>query len=245
VIAGGGVAPHESAQSVRAYRPAFGPSVVLSALAILLAQPGQLPLWRAQLEPVVRAHRAALVRDHDRQTALTRTSAGSAVVQPGAEPAGAYRARIEAAAFLALRLQAIWREPQRAFALSFAFWFLVLLPTFAGRYLALSALRDYEQLRWRAARLCIEREAHGAHERSEARLGGYTSYAPRAPRSPASTNGAAASTSPRAPHRSHCPRTSTSRPSAPPSTTTSTPPPRSARCSRRSARPTSASTPAR
>jgi hypothetical protein len=165
VIAGSGAAPHLSEETVRGYRPALGPTFVLSMLAILLAQPAQLPLWQEQLAPAVATHRAQLL---SQQEALARELA-----RPVPD---SFRNELAQSEFLAFRVRAIWLDPQRAFALSALYWFLVLLPTLAGRFIALDALREYERARWLSARVQIQREGEESFARVDALLRHYPSY---------------------------------------------------------------------
>jgi hypothetical protein len=165
VIAGSGAAPHLSEESVRDYRPALGPTFVLSMLAVLLAQPAQLPLWQEQLAPAVAAHRAHLL---DQQGALAR--------ELGQPVHTEFRNELAQSDFLAFRVRAIWKDPQRAFMLSALYWLLVLLPTLTGRFIALNALREYERARWLAARVQIQHEGEDAFARMDAALAPYPSY---------------------------------------------------------------------
>jgi hypothetical protein len=139
---------------------------------VLLAQPAQLPLWSSQLDAPVAAHRAKLIGQQEELARALGQSVNSA-----------YRDEIARANFMALRVQAIWEEPQRAFSWTAAYWFLVLLPTLAGRFVALSALREYERIRWQTARAVIEAEGKRAEQRVQQELLAFPSYRPRAHRS--------------------------------------------------------------
>lgn len=162
VVAGSGAAPHLSPEHLRDYRPALGPTFVLSMLAALLGQPAQLPLWHDRLETPVAAHRETLLA---KQEQLAHTLGQT--VRP------AFREELAQSEFLAWRVREIWKDPQRAFVLSALYWFLVLLPTLAGRFVALGALREYERARWFAARAQIEQEGHSAARRVHAELERY------------------------------------------------------------------------
>jgi hypothetical protein len=168
VVAGSGAAPHLSMEHVSEYRPALGPAFVLSMLAVLLAQPAQLPLWQAELAAPVAEHREQLLAQQEQ---LAHTL--------GHPVQRAFRRELTESEFLAWRVRAIWKDPQRAFVLSALYWFLVLLPTLAGRFIALSALREYERARWVAARAQIQAEGEAAAARVHSELAPYASY--RAP----------------------------------------------------------------
>lgn len=165
VVAGSGAAPHLSAEHVRAYRPALGPTFVLSMLAVLLAQPAQLPLWQAELSAPMAEHREAL---------LARQEQASRAL--GHEVRPAFRKELAESEFLAWQVRAIWKTPQRAFVLSVLYWFLVLFPTLAGRFIALDALREYERARWLAVRHQIHAEAETAAHGVRAQLERYPTY---------------------------------------------------------------------
>jgi hypothetical protein len=164
VVAGSGAAPHLARDHVQEYRPALGPTFVLSMLAVLLAQPAQLPLWQAELAGPMNEHRANLL---EQQEALAR------------ELGQYFRQELSESDFLAWRVREIWKDPQRAFILSALYWLLVLLPTLAGRFVALSALREYELARWKEARAQIQAEGRAAAGHVQASLAPYPSY--RAP----------------------------------------------------------------
>jgi hypothetical protein len=168
VVAGSGAAPQLPFEQVREYRPALGPTIVLSMLAVLLAQPGQLPLWRDQLAAPLAAHREALLAQ---QQALAQ--------ELGQEPQPAFRAELAQSDFLAWRVREIWKAPQRAFVISALYWLLVLLPTLAGRFVALSALREYEEARWHAVRARVTLEGQRAARQLQESLAPYPSYVSR------------------------------------------------------------------
>jgi hypothetical protein len=69
--AGGGVAPGKPLSDVQTYRPALGTTVVIGMLALMFAQPAQLPLWRTELEPIVSEQREHLVAAHERTIPLS------------------------------------------------------------------------------------------------------------------------------------------------------------------------------
>ncbi|MFT3923818.1 MAG: hypothetical protein QM778_14895 [Myxococcales bacterium] len=165
VVAGSGAAPHLGIEHVKDYRPALGPTFVLSMLAALLAQPGQLPLWQSELAAPLAEHRAELLN----QQAELAHSLGQA-------PTPAFRAELESSDFLAWRVREIWKDPQRAFLLSVLYWFLVLSPTLAGRFVALGALREYELVRWHAVRGEIEAAGRAAARDIARELSPYPTY---------------------------------------------------------------------
>jgi len=157
-IAGGGVsAPAERAE-VLDYRPALGATFVIGALALLFAQPAQLPLWKAELDPVVDQHRQELIVNHERSQAAL-----------GHELDDSYRSEVARCDFVVLRLQAMWKTPTRALQLSAFYVLVVLLPTLWARFIALDALRAYALARWQRDRRVIV-HAHGQSERERTRL---------------------------------------------------------------------------
>ncbi len=158
--AGGGASPHASAADVRNWQPAWGPTALMALLTLLLSQPAQLPLWRAQLDPIVQSRRGALLVEENLLAA-----------QLDLPDARSYQQRIGSSEFVVLRLQAMWREdPLRAARLTFAYALLVLLPTLLGRLFWLPALRAYELERWQRTRLLIRRESRASARRVAAEL---------------------------------------------------------------------------
>ena len=132
---------------------------------MLLAQPAQLPLWQSEL---------AAPWPHIAQTLARAAGAGSRG-HWGTRP-GPFRAELSESEFLAWRVRENWKSPQRAFVLSVLYWFFVLFPTLAGRFLALSALREYERARWQAVRQQIQNEGNSAAQRVRAQLERFPSY---------------------------------------------------------------------
>ena len=166
--AGGGVAPGKPLSDVQTYRPALGTTLVIGMLALMFAQPAQLPLWRTELDPIVAEQRERLAAEHERssRSAAERDTDG-------------YRESLARCDFIVLRLTTIWKQPTRALQLTSFYVLLVLLPTLWARFLALDALRAYALARWRSERTAIT-AAHAAHERLRSSLlGRFASFAPR------------------------------------------------------------------
>jgi hypothetical protein len=178
--AGGGVAPSKPLSEVHGYRPALGTTGVIGMLALLFAQPAQLPLWRTELDPIVAEQRERLAAEHER-TPLSpreRVSERDAAGPLRAAPPDSYRESLARCDFIVLRLTTIWRQPTRALQLTSFYVLLVLLPTLWARFVALDALRAYALARWRSERAAIT-EAHAASERERTTLlATFTSFAP-------------------------------------------------------------------
>lgn len=174
IAAGAGAAPHFSRAQLQTYRPALGPTVLVGLLALLFAQPAQLPLWSGTLAAPIAAHRAELVRDQLRSLAtLQRPDA--------AEAARAYQTQIAECEFIVLRFGEIWKHPGRAARLTLVYFLLVLLPALGARMFALDALRAYELTRWQANRRRIVRAAHLATREVQQLLSRFPTYQPGAP----------------------------------------------------------------
>lgn len=166
--AGGGAATHATEAQVRRYRPALGASVVIGMLALLFAQPAQLPLWKAQLDAPVAVERELLIRQHDQ-----------ALSALGMAQDHDYRRSLARCDFLVLRLKHMWRSPTRALQLTGLYVIAVLLPAVWARIVALSSLREYALLRWRRDRRGIVRAAQATTRAVEAQLAQYPGYAPK------------------------------------------------------------------
>ncbi len=65
-VAGGGAAPHLRAEEAARWRPRATPVVLLGFLGLFFAQPAQLPLHAADLDPDIEAYRRTLVQGHAR-----------------------------------------------------------------------------------------------------------------------------------------------------------------------------------
>jgi hypothetical protein len=182
--AGGGAATHLSEAEVSAYRPALGSGAVIALLALVCAQPAQLPLWKGQLEQAVDAQRSALVAQHER--ALAELSAGAttpegagATTPEGAERNDGYREQLARCDFLVLRLKAMWRAPTRTLQLTGLYVVLVLVPVLWARVVARAALREYALERWRRDRRAIVRADRAAQREAAALLAHFPGYEPQ------------------------------------------------------------------
>jgi len=169
VAAGAGAAPHFTRAQVQAYRPALGATILIGMLALLFAQPAQLPLWTQTLAQPVAAHRQQMVAEHERSIAAL-----------GLDDTGDYRAKLLRCEFLVLRLTTLWQHPGRAARLTAVYLLLVLLPALGARMFALDSLRAYELLRWQTSRRAIAREAHATTRTVQSLLAAYPDYRPQA-----------------------------------------------------------------
>jgi hypothetical protein len=170
VAAGGGAAPHFSRSQVEAYRPALGPTVLVGVLALLFAQPAQLPLWSQTLAEPVAAHRQTMIEQHERSLSALHLADD-----------GNYQRELARCEFLVLRLTLLWQQPARAVRLTAIYLLLVLLPALGARMFALDSLRAYERARWERGRRGIVREAHAAQREVDALLSKFASFTPKPP----------------------------------------------------------------
>lgn len=146
-VAGGGMAPHKTELQTERFRPAMPPVIVVAVLAGLLAQPAILPLFAAELEPDVAAHRAELLRRHRAAPPPERVTASSEAGQLRAQRAERYAHNVAAASFAARRVTMVWRQPARPAALTLAFVLACALPLLLARVPLVSAVRHYERAR--------------------------------------------------------------------------------------------------
>ncbi|MCP4447639.1 MAG: hypothetical protein GY811_20220 [Myxococcales bacterium] len=121
----------ESEEECRRYRPSLIPALVFGVLAVILAQPAQIPFW-SELEPQVEQHRQELIEQHNVAAMELGTNADY------------YRAELEAAGFPIFRLKLIWKDPKRAVRLTFIILFLVLTPAFWSQIFSIDSVRAYE-----------------------------------------------------------------------------------------------------
>lgn len=170
VTAGGGAAAHLTEERVRTHRPALGASVVLAVLAFVLAQPAQLPLYRGTLDGDVAAERSRLVAQHERSLSTL-----------GAPADRAFEQRLARCDFLVLRLRKVWEKPARALWWSTAYVLVVLFPALFARFVALSALREYELARFRQTRAVVRQATAQSEAERDALLAAYPDYVRRAP----------------------------------------------------------------
>jgi hypothetical protein len=70
----------------------------------------------------------------------------------------AYRARIAECEFASKRLALVWQVPEVPFLFTLAFVWIALMPLILAHTFYLSALRNYELLRWRVDRQRVNEE---------------------------------------------------------------------------------------
>ncbi len=155
----------ESEDACRRYRPSLIPALAFGVLAVILAQPAQIPFW-PDIEPEVEQHRQALIEQHS-----------IAAAGPGAD-AEYYRAELEAAGFPAFRLKLIWQDPKRAVRLTFAILALVLLPVFWSQFFAIESVRAYELERSKRTHQVVSRLDKGVRGEIDTLLGNWETYRP-------------------------------------------------------------------
>ncbi len=167
--AAGGAAPHFEGVQVRAHRPAWGPTVFIGFLALLMAQLAQLPLHRAALDPQVDAYRKELVLAHERSRSAL-----------GLDDDGRYQRELAHSEFVVLRLRGMWQRPERTVRYTLFYCLLVLAPAFVARVFALGALREYERHRHQRNRRLIQNAERETAALVAETLSAWPSY--RAPR---------------------------------------------------------------
>ncbi len=128
----------ESEDTCRTYRPSLIPALVFGVLAMILAQPAQIPFW-SDIEPEVEEHRRALIDQHN----VAATHLGT--------DADYYRAELEAAGFPIFRIKRIWQDPKRAVRLTVIVLVLVLLPAVWSQLFAIESVRAYQWQRSKRA----------------------------------------------------------------------------------------------
>ncbi|HEY3495090.1 MAG TPA: hypothetical protein VGK73_10410 [Polyangiaceae bacterium] len=164
VTAGGGVRVKAPGSAVRSYRPGLAPEAFLLVLGGLFAQPAQLPLHASELNPRVDVYRAELVAAHARRAEVSR------------EAAQHYRAELARCDFVVKRLTLLWGEPNRAARFTLFYCLLVLLPSFFRQFVAIDALRAYELLRYRSARVLLAADNERTARQAVEALGRFSSY---------------------------------------------------------------------
>lgn len=168
-IAGGGVAAGATQQEVARYRPALGATAVIGVLALLFAQPAQLPLWKGELDATVAAHRQALIAQHARALSALGQSQGDR-----------YSEQLTRCDFVVLRLTTLWKTaPTRGLQLTAFYVLLVLLPTLWARFVALGALQAFALARWRRDRGLIVARYRESERVRDALLARFSSYSAR------------------------------------------------------------------
>lgn len=161
-IAGGGAPLHHS---VHAYAPSAGPAVLIAVLALLFAQPAQLPLLHGELAAPLAQHRRALLERHD-----------ASARHAGLPVSDNYARELSRCEFVALRLQHVWHTPGRAVRYTLLYCLLVLFPSLLARTGARDPLRRYERLRVEGHRRVVRRSAAAARAELHTLLAPYPSY---------------------------------------------------------------------
>ena len=172
---GGSGVPHGPQQAARpavTTRPAAGPTVMMGTLALLFAQPAQLPLLRDVFAPHVAQQRRALLERH------LATRAALPELATGQPAEASYLRRLNECEFAAWQLQAVWDDPVRAIRYTLLFCGLILVPSMLARTSASSALRRYQQLHTREQAETIVRDAKQSQIALAAQLSRYATYRP-------------------------------------------------------------------
>lgn len=140
-ISGGGATPAKSLEGAlsrcRRWQPSTVPMLVFLALAVMLSQPAQLLWWKTTLDPQVETYRDTLLNRHERAASALGVDAAQV------------RKEIQSAGFPLQRLKFLWGKPERAGIWTLLFCFLILVPGFWSRWVAIDALRQYERGRTR------------------------------------------------------------------------------------------------
>lgn len=169
VNAGGGChlgrSLEESEQYCKTYRPSLIPALVFASLAVILAQPAQIP-FSPEIEPRVEEHRQALIEQHNIAAALLGTDAEY------------YRAELQSAGFPIFRIGLIWEDPRRAARLTVLVLVLVLLPAIWSQLFAIDGLRAYQWERSKEAHREVARLQRESRASAQQILSGWSTYEP-------------------------------------------------------------------
>jgi hypothetical protein len=139
--AGGGLQAGSTSSQVSHYRPGLAPAVFVGLLGLIFAQPAQLPLNAARLDPLIAEHREQLVAEHRARVEAT----------PEVRSFDAYGAELASCEFVVRRMALLWQEPASAARFSALYCLVILLPAFFSQYVAVGAVRKYQLLRYRYA----------------------------------------------------------------------------------------------
>jgi hypothetical protein len=133
---------------------------------LLFAQPAQLPLEAARLDPLIAAHRARLVQEHRQRVA------------PAPEVRGedAYADELRSCDFVVRRLALLWQEPVKAARFTALYCLVILLPAFFTQLVAQGALRKYQHLRYRRVAKLLADERVTERERAHQALSVFSTY---------------------------------------------------------------------
>lgn len=178
--AGGGIAPHLSSAQARLWRPSWLPAVIMTLLAVCLAQPVLVALHGRRLDPQIAHYRAEQMRAHARLERLDDAAVAASEAAASATSVArqaAYAAALATERFLVQRTLLVWRDAPGACRDSALFVLLCLSPLLAARWPFGRALRAYELERYRRTRRFVA--AHAAH--TERTLGALLSCWPGRP----------------------------------------------------------------
>jgi hypothetical protein len=165
-IAGGGLQAGSTAAQVRDYRPGLAPAVFVGLLGLIFAQPAQLPLDAAHLDPLIAQHREQLVAEHRARVETT----------PEVRSFDAYGAELASCEFVVRRLALLWQTPAQAARFTALYCLVVLLPALFGQYVAVGAVRKYQLLRYRRATRFVAVESIAQAAAMDATLADFASY---------------------------------------------------------------------
>lgn len=164
--AGGGLQAGSTRETARDYQPGLAPAVFVGLLGLIFAQPAQLPLSAARLDPLIAEHRQQLIEEH-----RTRVDAA-----PEVRSFDAYGAELAHCEFVVKRLALLWEAPASAARFTALYGLVVLLPAFFSQFIAIGAVRKYQLLRYAAAQRLLARERATLATRVHAALAEFASY---------------------------------------------------------------------
>jgi len=172
-IAGSGMTLSLPPRLAGRWKPRLTPLLIFGLLAVIFAQPTQLVLHEASLEPVIQRYRVAMMAAHEKAVRTSDPGHAAALVAD-------YNTRIAASSFAVRKIQLLWLTPEKPAIFTFLFTILVLLPLLLVRGPSLAAVVAYEGRKYARCRARVMWEEQLTRETVDRLLRSYESY-PGAP----------------------------------------------------------------
>ncbi len=168
-IAGSGMTLSLPPRLAARWKPRLTPVVMFALLGIIFAQPTQLVLHAATLDPAVHRYRVAMMEAHEKAVRASDPKRAAVLVAD-------YNARIKASSFAVRRIQLLWLTPEKPAIFTVLFTLVALFPLLLVRGPSLAAVVAYEGRKYARCRARVMFEDSLARETADRLLSTRASY---------------------------------------------------------------------
>lgn len=168
-IAGSGMTLSLPPRLAGRWKPRLTPVVMFALLATIFAQPAQLVLHNAALDPAIDRYRVAMMAAHEKAVRASDPGHAAALVAD-------YNTRIQASSFAVRRVQLLWLTPEKPAIFTVLFTIVTLFPLLLLRGPSLAAVVAYEGRKYARCRARVMWEDSLTRETADRLLRLYPGY---------------------------------------------------------------------